>query len=101
MNHSLDPRILHVAQVLLKHHVSPQQAVILSLCTAHPPPTMTVLSDACGISTAAMTGSIDRLEGLGWAKRTLVEGDRRSIAITITSHGSDVIAKLNKAISTL
>jgi DNA-binding MarR family transcriptional regulator len=101
MRTPLDPRITRACHVLLQHRISPQQAVILSACASDAPPTMTVLSTLCCVTTAAMTGSIDRMVRRGWINREHSTDDRRSITLELTSLGAAVIAKLNNAISTL
>jgi len=98
----LDPSIYRACQSLLAHGISPQQAIILSACSSEDsPPIMSHLAALCGVSTAAMTGSIDRLVAMGYVERQPKEGDRRSILIATTPLGSSVILKLNNTASKL
>jgi DNA-binding MarR family transcriptional regulator len=97
----LDPSIYRACQSLLAHGISPQQAIILSACASDSPPIMSHLATLCGVSTAAMTGSIDRLIAIGYVERQPKEGDRRSILIATTPLGSSVIVKLNNTASKL
>jgi DNA-binding MarR family transcriptional regulator len=97
----IHPRLLRAAELLLQHDISPQQAVILSACTSDPAPRMTDLAKLCGVSTAAMTGSIDRMAALGWVERGFASDDRRAITVTLTMEGAAIVKKLNDQISTL
>jgi DNA-binding MarR family transcriptional regulator len=97
----LDPSIYRACQSLMAHGISPQQAIILSACASDSPPIMSHLATLCGVSTAAMTGSIDRLVALGYVERQPKEGDRRSILIATTPLGTSVIVKLNNTASKL
>lgn len=97
----LESVIIRVSKALLIHDISPQQAIIPDACSQDPPPIMGTLSELCGITTAAMTGSIDRMTALGLVARQPKQFDRRSIQIVLTSAGQDLITKLNDTVSTL
>lgn len=97
----LDPTILRASKALLSQSISAQQAVVLSACATDRPPNMTDLSRLCGVTTASMTGTIERMIALGWVKRTYDETDRRVINVVLTDAGQNKIDSLNNAISTL
>lgn len=52
--------------------------------------TMTSLARACQITTAAMTGSVDRLELRRLVCRINALGDRRLTMVKLTEHGRAV-----------
>lgn len=50
------------------------------------------LAKAVGVSSAAISRSVDELERLGYAKRTRDEkGDRRQVYVALTSRGNKFI----------
>lgn len=51
----------------------------------------TRLATATGLSTGAMTNRIDKLEGLGFVRRSAVEKDRRGVRVTLTPKGRRMI----------
>jgi DNA-binding MarR family transcriptional regulator len=60
-------------------------AVLVILENAHSGVTMTALSDLCGHSSAATTGSIDSMERSGLISRYYDPADRRKILIQRTA----------------
>lgn len=56
---------------------------------------MSGLARFMSVSTAAMTGTVDRLVNCGYVIREQEPKDRRVIKIKITSKGRDIIKKIN------
>lgn len=54
---------------------------------------MTKVADALNLSTAAITGQIDRGEKLGWFKRTPSKGDRRVINVDLESSAYEILSE--------
>ncbi len=57
--------------------------VIASLLAVHGPQSAGQLADSTGLTTGAVTGSLDRLERVGFARRTADPGDRRRVIVTL------------------
>lgn len=55
-------------------------------------PTMGHLAAALGLSTAATTGLVDRLERAGLARRVPDRHDRRRIHVEVTGHANELAA---------
>lgn len=53
---------------------------------------MSTISKLLKISTAGMTGLVDKLENKGLVERVQVEGDRRAIGVVITEGGRLALA---------
>lgn len=56
----------------------------------------TRLAESTGLSTGAMTNRIDKLEALGFVRRTSVKSDRRSVRVGLTIRGLRVIERAMK-----
>lgn len=52
------------------------------------------------VTTAAVTGAIDRMEALKLVKRANSRADRRVINVSITNHGTAFIELINEGITT-
>lgn len=52
------------------------------------------LAEELGISSAGLTGMVDRMEKLGYVVRQPVEGDRRAFAVALTDLGREAVVKL-------
>lgn len=59
---------------------------------------MTVVANAIGLTTAAMTGLADGLCTRGLAVRRTSEGDRRKINLSLTDAGRDLVAEILAAL---
>ena len=57
---------------------------------------MTDLARFMGVSTAAMTGIVDRLVRDGYAVRTFYPHDRRIIKVKLTTRGGELLRKVNQ-----
>ena len=58
------------------------------------PMTATRLAEATGLSAAATTSMIDRLERKGFVRRTRNDGDRRQVLVEMTDAGSERVMAL-------
>ncbi len=68
--------------------------IILATIARGTKPCFTTLADACGISSAALTIAVDRLEQAGLAKRFRTKLDRRKIHVEITELGTETIDQI-------
>ena len=79
--------------------ISVQQYIMLDHIANLPnSPTMTDLSKFMGSSTAALTNIIDRLERLGYVKRSTHLVDRRKILVSLTQKTYDLFETCVKAV---
>ena len=69
------------------------EASALSHLAMSGPLTQRHLGDRVGLSTGAVTGLVDRLEGHGVCRREPHPTDRRSSYVTLTPRGHDVLAE--------
>ena len=70
---------------------TPNDLIMISLVDETPGITPSKLARKRGVSTPAVTGSVDRLEELGLANRRYGGPDRREIPIYLTAFGTEVI----------
>ncbi len=70
--------------------------VVASVLAVHGPRTAGQLAEATGLTTGAVTGSLDRLERVGFAKRTADPGDRRRVIVTLRVERLGPIIALNE-----
>lgn len=94
--------------VIMKHHMKTQlsdmmeskitfpQMVILNILHEKGESKMTQLANAVNVTTAAMTGVVDRLVRDGYAQRTSDENDRRVVKVNVTKKGAGLIERINK-----
>ena len=61
--------------------------------------TMTEIAERMQHTTAAATGLVDRLENLGYLRRTSAENDRRKVLVSITEKGADVVNEIKRGIA--
>nr|MBU1328817.1 MarR family transcriptional regulator [Candidatus Omnitrophota bacterium] len=80
---------------LYKGKITLPQFLILGFLEKSEEAKMTDLAHFMSVSTAAMTGLIERLVRYGYAARDQEPGDRRVINIKLTSKGKDIIKKIN------
>lgn len=52
---------------------------------------MSQLAKRLGVTTAAATGHVDRMEANGWVKRTPMKGDRRQLQVNLLSKGAEIV----------
>ncbi len=80
---------------LSKGKITLPQLLILGFLEKSKETKMTDLAHFMSVSTAAMTGSIERLVKYGYTVRESEPGDRRVVKIKLTSKGKDIIKKIN------
>lgn len=80
---------------LSKGNITLPQFLILGFLEKSGEVKMSGLARFMCVSTAAMTGTIDRLVRYGYVIRESEPKDRRVIKIKITSKGSNIIKKIN------
>jgi DNA-binding MarR family transcriptional regulator len=85
-DHSLEYTIA-LSRWLRKHDVSMPQFAALLCVLAKSPLTMSEISRAAQVTTAASTAIVDKLEHLKWVKRSEKPGDRRTTHVTILEAG--------------
>lgn len=73
--------------------VTPVQAQVLLGLVERGPQRVSDLADAEGVSHAAMSVLLDRLERRRWIRRQADRSDRRAVQVAITAAGRDVLAK--------
>ena len=74
--------------------VSPAQWPILEMCCAGEANTLTGLSRVMPVDTAAICRHVDRLVARGLVQRRRSVRDRRSVRITLTAAGRELVPRL-------
>ncbi len=77
-----------------------QMALLLSVDMTDPPHTVRGLAQMLNISKPAVTRALDRLQGLGYVRRSPDESDRRNVLIEITEMGIDYLRAFAGIVST-
>jgi DNA-binding MarR family transcriptional regulator len=80
---------------LSKGKITLPQFLILGFLEKSGEAKMSGLANFMAVSTAAMTGTVDRLVRYGYVTRELEPEDRRVIKIKITLKGRELIKKIN------
>lgn len=80
---------------LCKGKITMPQFLILSFLERQGECKMTQLARFMGVTTAAMTGIVDRLVRDGYAERVSDPKDRRIIRIKTTAKGASLVHKIN------
>lgn len=83
------------ANELYKGKITLPQFLVLAFLVREGESKMTLLARFMGVSTAAMTGIVDRLVRDNYALRQSQAGDRRIIKIKLTSRGAQLVSKIN------
>lgn len=65
--------------------LSPTELLAMDLISRHDPVTAGMLARELHLTTGAITGLIDRLEGAGFARRSADPTDRRKVIVTATA----------------
>lgn len=98
----LDPFLIKACQALQQHAISAQHVIILNACMAENLPSMSEISKLVGLTTAAITGTVDRMSRDGLVERLPdPDGDRRSYRLGLTERGLAKIRTLNATFDTL
>ncbi|MFH1457777.1 MAG: MarR family transcriptional regulator [Candidatus Omnitrophota bacterium] len=85
-----------LAKGLFKSRITLPQFLILMILDKEGPSSMSSLARLMNISTAAMTGLVDRLVESGYALRFDDPSDRRIIRVKFTPKGSRLVDKLKE-----
>ncbi len=101
--------LLDLSRELSRGNITFPQYFLLGFLCQHEFLTMSEIAGKMGHTTAAATGLVDRLENLGYAKRTHASDDRRKIKVGITDEGcalvsgvrSDMVGSLAKLMAQL
>ncbi len=83
------------SRLLSKHKLTMKMACLLAYLARGNSPNMTEIHRSLGVSTAAITGCIDRLEKLGFVQRVHPPDDRRKVMVEITLKGKAFITEMN------
>lgn len=86
--------LLNLSKELARGNVSFPQYFLLGFLGQQKFLTMTEIAGKMGHTTAAATGLVDRLENLGYVKRSHANDDRRKIRVQITPAGSALVEKV-------
>lgn len=78
----------------LKGHISPPQFFVMDFLNKNGQSKMTDLARFMGVSTAAMTGLVERLVKYNYAMRIYDDKDRRIVKIGLTPKGGGLIKKI-------
>jgi DNA-binding MarR family transcriptional regulator len=84
------------ADELYKGKITLPQLLILDFLNNQSESNMTDLAHFMRVSTAAMTGIIDRLVKYGYVLRSADSDDRRIIRIKLTPGGQELLKKINQ-----
>lgn len=71
---------------------------VLALLETRGTSAMHVLAAHTGLSTAALTGTVDRLVAQGFATRDHALADRRKILVTLTPKGTQALSAITRPI---
>ncbi len=80
---------------LYKGKITLPQFLILDFLSQQGESKMTALAHFMHVTTAAMTGIVDRLVGYGYVVRVYEPEDRRIIKIKLTPRGNELVRKIN------
>ncbi|MBU1125278.1 MAG: MarR family transcriptional regulator [Candidatus Omnitrophica bacterium] len=79
---------------LFKGKLTVPQFLVLDCLLREGNSKMSTLAQVLDVTTAAMTGIVDRLVRDGYLKRSFDSGDRRVIKITLTPRGTAIVKKI-------
>ncbi|MFA5356353.1 MAG: MarR family transcriptional regulator [Candidatus Omnitrophota bacterium] len=82
------------ASELYKGKITIPQALLLELLNREGESRMTDMARLMHVSTAAMTGLVDRMILHGYVERVYDPGDRRIIKIKLTAAGNELVKKI-------
>lgn len=84
----------HQTGEFFKAKITMPQFVVLDVLHSHPESKMTDLARFINVTTAAVTGIIDRLVRDGYVKRQADVRDRRIIKVSLTARGASMVRKM-------
>lgn len=86
--------LVRLSRELSRGNVSFPQFFLLGFLSHQPFLTMSEIAGKMGHTTAAATGLVDRLEKLGYVRRTHARNDRRKIEVHITPTGKALVKQI-------
>ena len=87
--------IVDAFKIASRRRLGPSACVVL-LETLETPQTAGALAKAAGVSSAAITGTMDRLTEAGLVKVERCEIDRRRVLVTLTQKGEHLAKQFNR-----
>ena len=84
------------ADELYKGKITLPQFLILDFLSQQGESRMTDMAHFMHVTTAAMTGIVDRLVGYGYVVRVYEPEDRRIVKIKLTPGGNELVRKINE-----
>ena len=87
----------HLAATMCEHKLHPGQEAVLRAVRSHDLASQTDLASQLGISSASMTGLLQRLESAGLVVRERKRDDRREVLISLTASGKAAAARADAA----
>ena len=88
--------VLHLCKELAPGNVSFSQFFLLTYLDQKEVLTMTAIARKMGHTTAAASGLVARLEGLGYVVRSVAREDRRKVMVCITPKGSALVRRIRE-----
>jgi DNA-binding MarR family transcriptional regulator len=88
--------LMNLSKELARGKVSFPQYFLLGYLALQKHLTMSEIAAKMGHTTAAATGLVDRLEKLGYVRRTHASDDRRKIEVQITPAGLCLVAQIRE-----
>lgn len=79
-----------------KGKITMPQFLILKFLDQNSKAKMSDIASYMGVTTASMTGTIDRLVRDKYAQRLYDENDRRIILVNLTAQGKNLVSKINQ-----
>ena len=90
--------VQHLSEELSRGQVSFSQYFLLGHISSNESLSMTEIADKMTHTTAAATGLVDRLENLGYVRRTHGADDRRKVLVRITPKGLALVGRIRQDI---
>ena len=90
--------VQHLSEELSRGQVSFPQFFLLGHIASSESLSMTEIADKMTHTTAAATGLVDRLENLGYVRRTHGADDRRKVLVRITPKGLALVGRIRQDI---
>jgi DNA-binding MarR family transcriptional regulator len=88
--------VLHLCKELAPGNVSFPQFFLLTYLDHKEVLTMSAIAQKMGHTTAAASGLVARLEGLGYVLRSSAREDRRKVMVCITPKGSALVRRIRE-----
>lgn len=88
--------MMNLSKELARGNVFFPQYFLLGFLSQHEVLSMSEIAKKMGHTNAASTGLVDRLETLGYVKRTHSTDDRRKIMVQITKEGLALVARIRQ-----